>query len=561
MRPLSPSAALVLVLASLSPAGCKDPADSFGGLHESGGGDGGGGGGGDDTGGGGEDLSLQAAIDRDLEANLATAVSIAVWQDGAVVWAEGFGNARPSGSEPVTADTLFQIGSTTKMHTAIGLLQQVEAGRLALDAPLSEALPNLDMDYQPGITADISVEQLLFHHGAFYDWIDWQQEPDDELLQTYTYEVFDDNLWVMAPPGSFWNYSNPNFILQGVLTEDLDPEGRFWPDYMVDEVYAPLGMDRTFLRKSEVYEDGGYALGVGYTDLNTGEIGNASIAVISDPGWARPAGLAWSTPTQQLQLARLFLEGEEDVLSEALVAELTAAQVPIEELNPEAGHGYGYGLFVSPGLTLSETEYVETPYWHHGGNTLWFTSGFHVLPEHGFAVSILSNGLGDDFSETTAAVLRAFVDDLPAATSPTDYELDPGGLDAHVGTYLDPFNVGELGVSREGDGLVVSFPVLDELGFDYDPVLYGVSTNLWYVDIEGAWYDLRFLDPEGTGASAYAASRAFVAARDEILSAAGPPAEAAPSDAASPELRAARLRRTLAQARPEPLTLPPALRR
>lgn len=548
---------LALPLAVALTAGCKDPADSFGGLHEGGGGDGAGGGG-DDT---GADpyAALEAALRRDLDASLATAVSVAIYQDGAIVYAEGFGNARPAESEPVTPDTLFQVGSTTKMHTAVGLLQQVEAGRLSLDAPLSEALPELHMAYQPGITAEMTVEQLLVHHAAFYDWIDWEQGPEDELLQSYTYEVFDDNLWVLAPPGSFWNYSNPNFVLQGVITEDLDPEGRFWPDYMVDEVYTPLGMDRTFLRKSEVYADGGYALGVGYTDLAKGEIGNASIAVIADPGWARPAGLAWSTPTQQLQLARLFLEGDEAVLSEALVGELTSAQVPIEEMYPEAGHAYGYGLFVSPGVTLSETEYVETPYWHHGGNTLWFTSGFHVLPEQGFAMSILSNGLGDDFSSSARVAMATLVDGLPEATPPAEYELDPSGLDVHVGTYQDDFNVGEVRVSREGDGLVVEMPVLDALDFEYDPVLVGISTNLWYVDIMGAWYDLRFLDPEGTGASAYLASRAFVAARQdaETALAAGPPRSAA----GALEEGAARLRRHLAQVRPDPMTLPLSLPR
>ena len=562
MRTL-PSGILGLIVL-LGLAACKSTPEDTG----SGGGNGDDGGTGDDgTGDDGADDTgdgptwdarfdpFVAALQEDLEASLSTGVSVAIWQDGEIVFAEGFGTARPGEDLPVTPTTLFQIGSTTKMQTATGLLQQVDAGRLDLDAPLSEVLPDLDFDEQPGVAGTATMRDLLSHRGGFYDWLDWQQASDDELLQSYTYDFFDTYLWCMSPPGALWNYSNPNFVLQGVVTEDLDPEGRYWPDYMVDEVYRPLGMDRTFLRKSEVYDDGDYALGVGLVDLTTGEIGNAGWRDITDPAWARPAGLAWSTPTQMLSFARFLMVGNEEVLSTELSEALRAPQSPLEAMYPDEDHAYGYGVFVSPGIQVSETEYIEVPHWDHGGNTLWFTSAFHVLPEQDFAISILSNGYGDDYSRSVATAITTLIGDLPEPVAPPEYVMDPEGLDAHVGTYDDPFNVGELIITREGDALLVEMPFLTELGYDVTPELYGVSTDLWYLQLDGAYFELRFIADEAADPdrSAWAASRVFVTARVDESAAAFAPKAPRNTD---PE----RLRRLLTESRTSPLELPPALR-
>src|SRR4051795_12056162 len=67
---------------------------------------------------------IHAAVAASLGHGLATGYSVAVWRDGAVVYAEGFGTADAT-TTTVTPGTLFQIGSDTKKLTAIALLRQV----------------------------------------------------------------------------------------------------------------------------------------------------------------------------------------------------------------------------------------------------------------------------------------------------------------------------------------------------------------------------------------------------------------------------------------------------
>ncbi len=508
---------------------------------------------------------LVSQLEAELADNLAQGVSVAIWYQGELVFVEAFGTARPDAEGeddlPLTPSSLLQVGSTTKMHTSVGLLQQIDAGRLALDDTLDVALPELDFLNNPGVTEQIEVNHLLSHQGAFYDWIPWDMSPEDSQLQSYTYDVFDDNLWVMATPGSFFNYSNPNFVLAGVLTEDLDPEGRTWPDYIVEEVYQPLGMDRTYARRSDVSDDGDYSLGYGYVDIETGELGAGRISQITDPGWARPAGMTWSTPTQMIQFARFLMKdpevnGDGAVLSEELVDRMHAGEVLLGTTGDDAA--YGHGLFVHPGVRMGEDEYLETPVWQHGGNTLFFTSEFYVLPEHDFALSILSNGYGDGWSGSIVQAVQLTVEDLPEPMEPPSLGLDLDGLDAHVGHYDDPFNVGEMILTREGDTLLVDMPFLDELGFEVGDELYTASTDIHYVQIDGNWMDLRFLReaPEDE-LSTWAANRAFVVTRSDEAETSGPPAPLSVHERAE---RARRIRQSLMQAQPSALELPPGLR-
>ena len=465
---------------------------------------------------------LAEALLADLADSTASGVSVAVWQDGEVVYAEGFGSARSDSQLPVKTTTLFQIGSTTKFQTAIGLLQQVEDGLLSLDDSLADTAPLVDFALGPEWNEQIALQHLISHQGGFYDWLDWSAGSNDGLLQGTSYGTFSEYLWLMSPPGSFWNYSNPNFVMAGLVSELQD--GRAWPDLMVDKVYQPLGMDRTFLRRSQVAADGDYALGTGFVDLQTGAQGDiSSLDQIPDPAWARPAGLAWSTPTQMMALAEFLVDGDPSVLSDELREQMTSPQVALELAPPGVSLDYGYGLMLTDGLRIGD-DYLRTPVWNHGGNTLHFTSIFYVLPEERFAISILSSGYGTRFEGSLVTALDTLVE-LPEAEPYPDFEFDADALDAHVGHYVDANNVGDIFVSREGDGLTVSMPLLDELGYAVTPKLEPASSDIWYVSINGTWYDLTFLGQE-EGQTLFVRNRAFVGTRTANQAIAASPSHA-----------------------------------
>ncbi len=109
-------------------------------------------------------IALEKMILHEVEAKQLPAVSIALVDDQKVVWAKGFGFADPVAKTPATAETVYRVGSVSKLFTDIALMQLVEKGKLDLDAPITRYLP----DFKPGNTfgKDITLRQLMSHRAG-----------------------------------------------------------------------------------------------------------------------------------------------------------------------------------------------------------------------------------------------------------------------------------------------------------------------------------------------------------------------------------------------------------
>ena len=117
---------------------------------------------------------LRNAAEAQLNTSDAPAVSIAIYKDGEIVFAEAFGNKMAGGGGPVDSNTLFQIGSTTKMFTALATLQLVENDNLKFNSRLLDLLPGIQIDEDKRADwMDITVQHLLTHQGGFEDYVGW----------------------------------------------------------------------------------------------------------------------------------------------------------------------------------------------------------------------------------------------------------------------------------------------------------------------------------------------------------------------------------------------------
>ncbi|MDU0356211.1 serine hydrolase domain-containing protein [Paraglaciecola aquimarina] len=105
-----------------------------------------------------------------MAANNAAAVSIAIYQDGNVVFAEAFGEKVRGGGQAVTPDTLFQMGSTTKMFTGIATMQLVQQSLLGTHDKLVNTLPDIQYPASQALTwQDINIHHLLTHQSGLFD--------------------------------------------------------------------------------------------------------------------------------------------------------------------------------------------------------------------------------------------------------------------------------------------------------------------------------------------------------------------------------------------------------
>ena len=322
-------------------------------------------------------------------------MAAALFRHGELVWSGACGevSGRPGGAS-ATPETAYRIGSITKTLTAIAVLQQVTAGRIALDDPVGAVLTELPSDI--GV---VSVRALLTHGSGLLaepagPW--WERSAGRTWEQLVPQLRRDPNL-----AGRF-HYSNTGFAILGELTARVC--GRPWRDLVRDDVLAPLGMHRT------TYAAGpGGAPGLAVhpdADLLHSEPAHDSAAMA-------PAGQLWSTVGDLVRLGVFLAEGAPEVLDDVLRRRM---QVPalVDDLPGQPwSRSYGFGLDV---IADGGGRYVG-----HGGSMPGFVGALRVDVDLGAGVAVLANstaGFAPDLPYRLVDVL-ASVDGEPP-TVPSD---------------------------------------------------------------------------------------------------------------------------------------------
>ncbi|NOZ93238.1 MAG: beta-lactamase family protein [Acidobacteria bacterium] len=299
--------------------------------------------------------------------------AVAVAVDGDLAFQGGFGVRRRGGSQLVDAQTVFRIGSITKMMTAAGLMQLVETGAVRLDDPVTVYIPDFELA-KPGQSATVTVEQLLTHTSDIPDTyavgnIFHPLGLDEWVPHMATVELY-------APAGSFWNYSNPNFSLAGLIIQRVT--GLDYRSYMAERVWGPAGMGSTTFDGSAVEATGDYSWGH-QRDASSGQetvYGPTSYASET----LNPAGMAFSTAGDLVRWALLLMDGGSPVLAPASARRM---QAPLVWTHTTADLWYGYGIFSEDfeGLDVRQ----------HGGNVPGWGAYLLWVPGRRFAVAVLAN--------------------------------------------------------------------------------------------------------------------------------------------------------------------------
>ena len=156
----------------------------------------------------------------------------------------------------------------------------------------------------------------------------------------------------------------------------------------------------------------------------------------------------------------------------------------------------------------------EMPVWSHNGATRSFSHILYMLPEQKFAVSICSSAhwsYADFGTSLDTAIMTLAV--LPQPFEGPDFTIDYSKFDDYVGTYNDPYNVGEMIITRDGDQLLIEMPALEQAGYVVTPELEAAYSDVFFVYIDGQSQDLTFIRSEPDGLATYIRNRSYVATR------------------------------------------------
>lgn len=303
-------------------------------------------------------------------------MSVGVLNSGEVD-TRGYGITSIDTEHPVTADTLFQIGSISKVYTTTLVMILVDQGKLDLDEPVTTYLPSLKLKDEKALKI-ITLRHLVTHtSGVFGDFFDDFGMGDDALAR-YVEAMSD--LRQIYQPGELWSYTNSGFNLAGYIIEKaLDKP---FEDGMRELLIEPAGFERTFQFPVEAIT---YPLAVGHVHPDPEDEDTLEIARRYPlPRTSHAAGGIISTVGDLLKFAQLHMnngavEGKQ-VLSEASVRAMQQPQVKAANLADE--WGLGWMIFDVDG-----TKAVG-----HGGTTNGFQAALRIVPERDFAISILTNG-------------------------------------------------------------------------------------------------------------------------------------------------------------------------
>jgi len=167
--------------------------------------------------------------------------------DGHAQHVAGFGITSVEHPLPVTADTLFQIGSITKTITGTAAMRLVEHGKLDLDAPLRTYLPDLRLA-DKDVAARVTLRHLFMHTGGWVgDYFDETGNGDDALAKMVERMA---ELPQLTPLGAVFSYNNSGFYLAGRVIEAVT--GQTYEAAAKELVLDPLGMAMSFFFPGDV---------------------------------------------------------------------------------------------------------------------------------------------------------------------------------------------------------------------------------------------------------------------------------------------------------------------
>jgi D-alanyl-D-alanine carboxypeptidase len=281
----------------------------------------------------------------------------------------GYGFADVDKHIAVNDQHLFQIGSITKSFVALVLLQMRDEGKLDLQAPVFDYLPDLPIDAHFGT---ITIHHLLTHTSGLPDNMGvFLSDPDARLVQGFK-------------PGEHFHYCNPAFAILGLLAEKLD--ARPWRECVQARILTPLEMTETV---GVISTSSRGRAAVGYQAFwdeqvypRQGRLSPAPNLVMDDT-----AGCIASTPGDMARYARMLLNHGQGprsrIVSEQSFALMSTPYIKAPDFSETASYGYGIAVDTLDGHKILR----------HTGGMIAFASSIHVDLDGGVAAFASINAM------------------------------------------------------------------------------------------------------------------------------------------------------------------------
>ena len=401
----------------------------------------------------------------------------------------------------VTPDSLFQIGSITKVWTATLVLQLVDEGRLDLDEPVAEVLPGFRVA-DANVTRAVTTRHLLTHTSGIDGDVFTDTGRGDGCVERYVAGLGE--IGQNHPLGATWSYCNAGFVVLGRIVEHVT--GLTWDGALRERLAAPLGLEHTVTLPEDAL----------LHRTAVGHVGEPDEDPIPTTTWTLtramgPAGLITASVEDVLAFARMHLEGGvatdgTRVLSTAGCDAMAAKEAELPDTHT-LGDSWGLGWirFGWDGERLIG----------HDGNTIGQSAFLRLLPSRRLAVVLLTNGgnTTDLFQDLYREIFRSVAGvEMPRPLEPpvVSPDVDP---ERYVGRYERAAMTTEVFVDDRGLTLraTATGPLAELMP---EPVhelpLVAVEPELFVVRLPGetTWTPVTFYELENASRYVHYGARA-----------------------------------------------------
>jgi CubicO group peptidase (beta-lactamase class C family)/D-alanyl-D-alanine dipeptidase len=373
---------------------------------------------------------LERLVRAEMEDKKLPALSLALVDGQETVWARGFGHADPDAKAPATAETVYRVGSVSKLFTDLAVMQLVEQGRLDLDAPVSTYLP----DFQPRnpFGPPVTLRMLMSHRAGLV------REPPvgnyfvpDEPSLAETVKSLNSTELVYAP-GHKTKYSNAGIATVGYVLERT--QGQPFAPYVRRAVLEPLGLGKSsFEPQPEVVK----ALARAYMWTYDGRVFEAPKFQL---GMA-PAGSMYSTVTDLGRFLSVLFAGGRGPGGPVVKPETLQAMWTPQFAPPGQRRGFGIGFHIGE---MDGRRLIG-----HDGAIYGFATTLMALPDDGLGVVAVTtldcaNDVVGRIASAALRLMRARKAGQAPPVSPATRPIPPDAAKRLTGRYAAGDEVVEL---------------------------------------------------------------------------------------------------------------------
>lgn len=294
---------------------------------------------------------LKAAIEKIRTETNTPAIGIALVNKDGPYWVAGLGEANTEAHTPADENTLFRIGSISKMFAALAILKLQEEGKLNLNDKVRDLVPEIEFENPWEETHPVRIVHLLEHTTGWDDihLAEYAFSAPDTMTTKEGLDYHPDSRKSRWIPGTRHSYCNAGAAVAAYIIEKIS--GKKYEDYIDQSFFQPMGMTSTSYFQTDLYQQKGATL---YTEGKAEQYWH----IIQ-----RAAGSINSSPKDMANLVQLLLQ-RGATSSAQLVPDTAIDRMEVSETTL----GYASGIKAGYGLANYTSGYKDFQVAFHGHN-------------------------------------------------------------------------------------------------------------------------------------------------------------------------------------------------